>query len=382
MACNCNELDYKCMGVKTSSDCVQWLGDAVPDLDICSGIDNITCVTQKVIDRLLALIEQVNAPLDIDLNTCPEMKTALLGKDPDVDNLLQVLWTNQCTLKQLITAVAGSIPGAAQSYAFTLKCITPVGNVNDPNAILQGTINSVCALEAEVAELGQNIDDIIDTKVGDFLGGAIKSLGNRGIQKTGTGASTVYNFLALVPPNTACAYFGPLNNFDGQGKGVVGTSYEGWYILGGNFGLMDARGRTLVSSVSGVPGGTLDAAVDPTIAANAGTNYLNGAKFGSSTQTLSLAQIPSHAHTITDKQHDHPNLYTPFPRDVKGGGNTDIIFEDQATTYNRNNIAAPKTPFIGKEFTGITGTNATGGGQSHDNRQPSLAITAWIARID
>jgi microcystin-dependent protein len=381
MACNCNELDYKCMGVKTSTDCVDWLGDAVPDLDICPG-NNMTCVTQSVIDRLLALIAQVNAPLDIDLSTCPEMFSALAGKDPEVDNLLQVLWTNQCTLRTLINTIAASIPTGTGSYAFQLKCVTPVGAANDPNAIIQGLINSNCALEAQVGQLGTNIDDIIDTKVGDFIGKAIKSLGNRGIQKTGTGASTVYNFLALVPPYCPIPYVGPLNNFDGQGKGVVGTSYEGWYLLNGNFGLMDARGRTLVASLNGVPGATLDAAVDPNILANAGTNYTNGAKFGSSFYTLSLAQTPSHVHSITDVDHDHPNFYTPFLRDVKGGGNPDIIFEDQAANYNRNNSANPGNPFVGKSKTGITGTNATGGGQAHENRQPSLAVTGYIMRID
>lgn len=379
MACNCNELDYNCLGVKTSSDCVNFLGSPVSDLDICSG-NNMTYVTQTVIDRLLALIAQVDAPLNIDLTTCPEMFNALAGKDPDVDNLLQVLWTNQCTLKTLINAVAAAIP-TTTSYAFQLKCITPVGASNDSNAILQGTINKVCALETVVNDLGQNIDDIIDTKVGDFLGGAIKSLGNRGIAKTGTGASTVYTFLALVPPYTPLPYVGPLNNFDGQGKGVVGTAYEGWYLLGGNFGLPDARGRTLVGSVSGVPGGTLDAAVDPTLVANAGTNYTNGSKFGASTQTLALTQIPSHAHTITDPGHDHPNFYTPFLRDVKGGGNPDIIFEDQANYYNRNNSANPGKPFVGPNTTGIA-VNTAGGGQSHDNRQPSLAVTGYIMRID
>ena len=380
MACNCNELDYTCMGTKSTTDCVNFVGDPVPDLDICSG-DPLTYVDTQVINRLLALVAQVNALPNVDLSTCPEMLTALAGKDPDVANLLQVLWTNQCTLKSLINTVAAAIP-TTTSYAFSLKCITPVGAANDSNAILQGTINKVCALETTVNDLGQNIDDIIDTKVGDFLGGAIKSLGNRGIQKTGTGASTVYNFLALVPPYTPLAYCGPTNNFDGQGKGIVGTPYEGWYLLVGQFGLLDARGRALVASVSGIPGGTLDAAVDPTIPANAGTNYTNGAKFGNSTQTLTVAQIPSHLHSITDPGHDHPNFYTPFLRDVKGGGNADIIFEDQANYYNRNNSANPGKPFVGPNTTGITGTNAAGGGQSHDNRQPSLAITGYIMRID
>lgn len=379
MACNCNELDYNCLGVKTTTDCVNFIGSPVPELDICSG-DPVTYVETQVINRLLALIEQVNTLPDVDLDTCPEMLTALAGKDPDVSNLLQVLWTNQCTLKTLINTVIAAIPSAT-SYAFSLKCITPVGVLNDPNAILQGTINKVCALETTVNTLGSNIDDIIDTKVGDFLGGAIKSLGNRGIQKTGTGASTVYNFLALVPPYCPIPYVGPLNNFDGSGKGVVGTAYEGWYMLIGASGLLDARGRTLVASVSGVPGGNLDAAVDPTLTANAGTNYTNGAKFGASTQTLSLTQIPSHTHALTDPGHDHPNFYTPFLRDVKGGGNPDIIFEDQANYYNRNNSANPGKPFVGPNTTGIT-INSTGGGQSHDNRQPSLAVTAYIMRID
>lgn len=365
MACNCNELDYTCKGVKTSTDCVRWSGDNIPALDICKG-DAMTYVEEQILNYIVDQINEADLPVDVDLSTCPAMQNALAGRDKTVDNLLQILIDNQCTLADLIEDVEQSIP-VPIPYAFQLKCVTPVGANNDPNAIIQGIINELCELATTVDELGDNIDQIIDTKIGDFLSGAISSLGNRGIQKTGAGASTAYKFLALVPPLCPIPYIGPLSNFDGQGKGVVGTAYEGWYLMNGNLGNMDFRGRTVVASVNGVPGGTIDAAVNPANPNNPGTNYTNGAKFGESFHILSVNAMPNHSHVLVDPGHSHP--YTkPAPQaNSDSGGQADYVAVENAQTS--------------VSFTGIT-MQAAGGGQRHENRQPSIAVTGYIVRLD
>lgn len=365
MACNCNQLDYKCLGTKTSTDCVIWAGDPVPALDICTG-DPLTYVEEQILNYIVDQLEQADLPVDVDLSTCVAMQQALAGRDKTVNNLLQILIDNQCTLADLIQQVEDKIP-IPTPYAFQLKCVAPVGANNDPNAIIQGIINELCELADTVADLGSNIDEIIDTKIGDFLSGAITSLGNRGIQKTGTGSSTAYKFLALVPPLCPIPYVGPLSNFDGQGKGVVGTAYEGWYLMNGNFGNMDFRGRTVVASLNGVPGATLSPAVDPSNPLNPGTNYTNGATFGEHFHVLSGNEIPSHSHPLTDPGHVHVYLKPALQSNADKGGIPDYI----AATDGNTSAA----------FTGISIQNF-GGGQRHENRQPSIAVTGYIIRLD
>lgn len=365
MACNCNEINYDCGGANVSSNCVQWVGKIYEALGICKG-NPLTFVVEAIIDKLLELLDAENAPPDVSLDNCLVMKQALAGKDETVDNLLQILIDYQCTLTELIEAVEAKIP-TTDPYAFQLQCVTPVGSPTNRDAIIQGLINKVCALEVTVNDLGTNIDQIINTKLGDFIGTAIKSLGNRGIQKAGSGASTTYTFLALVPAYAAVAYFGPLSNFDAAGHGLVGTDVEGWYLINGVDGLQDARGRTLVAAVAGVPGGPLDAAVDPSNSLNPGTNYGLGAKFGENYHRLTIPEMPSHTHPLVDPGHTHD--YTK-PRTLSNGDKSGI--PDYVAIENGKTSSAT---------TGIT-IGAAGGGDIHENRQPSLAITGWIMRLD
>lgn len=368
MACNCNAINYDCGGPNVSSHCVKWRGAVYAALGICKG-DSLTFVVETIIDQILLLLQGVETNPDVDLSTCPAIQTALAGKDPTLDNLLQVLINRDCTLVELIEEVRDSIP-TTDPYAFTLQCITPVGAPSNPNAIIQGLINKVCALEVIVDGLGTSVDQIINTEVGNYIGTNIQSLGNRGIRKSGSGSSTVLTFLALVPPLCPIAYTGPLSNFDANGKGMAGTSYEDWYLLSGIAGLPDWRGRVPVASVAGVPGGPLDAAVDPANPLNPGTNYVNGVKFGENFHRNTIQEIPSHVHTVNDPGHVHgmPDYVMFADVAVEGGigGSPDWQLKN-ATTKSAQ--------------TGIT-INAAGGGDIHENRQPSIAITGWIMRLN
>lgn len=368
MACNCNAINYDCNGANVSSDCVKWRGAVYAALGICKG-DPMTFVVETIIDKLIILLADTDLPPDVTLDNCLVMKQALAGKDKTVDNLLQILIDYQCTLTELIATVQASIP-TNDPYAFTLQCITPVGSPTNPNAIIQGLINKVCALETTVNNLGTSVDTIINTSVGNYIGTNIQSLGNRGIRKSGSGASTVLTFLALVPPNTPLAYTGSLSNFDANGAGIVNTAYEGWYLLNGVDGRPDWRGRVPVASVAGVPGGPLDAAVDPSNPLNPGTNYANGAKFGENFHRNTINEIPSHIHTVNDQGHVHPMPdFTMFSDQAIAGG-----IGGSPDWYNKNaNTKSAQT--------GIT-INPTGGGDIHENRQPSIAITGWIMRLD
>lgn len=367
MACNCNALNYDCPGIQTTTNCVLWAGDPYPTLGICKG-DPMTFVGTVILDKLVQIDTIISAPTAVNIDTCPQMKIALGGKDKTVSNLLQVLWDNQCVLQSKIDAVKAQIP--TNTYAFNLRCIIPAGTNTDPNAILQGTINKVCDLETTVNNLSPSIDTLINDKIVEFLSGALVGLGNRGIVKSGTGSSTKFLFDSFVPPFVPVPYYGPLSNFDGSGKGIVGSPYEGWYLLCGLNNLADARGRVLVGSIQGVPGPTLDPAVNPANPNNPDTSYSTGDKFGENYHALTISQLPAHGHTINDPGHTHTSATESFMlRNVR-------CSESSCQSWWPGGSA-----FVtGSSTTGIS-INQTGGGAIHENRQPSLAITGYIMRI-
>lgn len=369
MACDCNKKDYGCSGMPVSSNCTYYEGPSIPLFGICTG-DPITYVIKAITDKILELIAEDELELaSITLDNCNIIKDKLGAKDKTYANLIQVLIDYQCTLTELVNTLQEQIDGSPSnvSYAFDLKCITPVGTPANTDAIVQGIINKVCALETQVNNIGPNVEVIVNEAAGTFLGSAITANGNRGITKAGSGSTTTINFYALVPPLCPIPYIGPASNFDSNGKGLVGTAYDGWYFLDGQNGRLDARGRVLVPAVLDVPGGGLDPAVDPTQPYNPSTSYRNGDKFGENYHKLTLGELPSVQPIINDPGHSHTYLKPlQFSNGDKSGAPDYVAVQNGQTTV---------------ATTGIT-INPFGGGDIHNNRQPSLVITGYIVRFD
>jgi microcystin-dependent protein len=125
---------------------------------------------------------------------------------------------------------------------------------------------------------------------------------------------------------------------------VIGTSFGS--VDGNSFSLPDCRGRVL-----------------GTLGQGAGlTNRALGASVGAETHTLTVGEIPSHSHGITDPGHTHSYVNNA------GDQNTDNAFSTETAAdqvdYNQT---------TGSSTTGIT-VNATGGGDAHNNMQPTLFI--------
>ncbi|MGY2046547.1 phage tail protein [Methylobacterium sp. JK268] len=139
---------------------------------------------------------------------------------------------------------------------------------------------------------------------------------------------------------------------------ILGTTY------GGNgtttFALPDLRGR--------VPLGTGQAP-------GSGTNYQPGQTVGSESTTLTVAQIPSHAHSVAVTMDATPGS-TSAPA-ANTGNIAQVV------------LAAGRPPTLAPSFT--TGTPAApvalnpttsgvqGGSQPHSNLQPSMAMNYIIA---
>ena len=126
---------------------------------------------------------------------------------------------------------------------------------------------------------------------------------------------------------------------------ILGTTYGG--DGRSTFGLPDLRGRVAIHQGQG----------------SSLSDYRLGAKGGTETVTLTTNQMPAHSHA-----------YFASPND-----NTQAIPTGNALpSADVENPYATSTPIISMN-SGVIGN--TGGGQSHNNLQPYLALTRIIATV-
>lgn len=346
---SCRNCFDNCAGSPISDKCIKYTGDAVPLLDICKG-DQLSLVQSIVLDKLLTALDGTGiTPEGLTLDNAPNLLELLGFSDPTLVNILQILIDNQQTLTESIEDIVGSEP-----FVFDIKCLSILSDTPTRDEILQAAINLLCSTKATV--------DLIPTtyvKQSD-LTTLVNSIitGN-----TGGGATVTQNYLKMVA-GVAYEYYGSLSNFDSQGKGISTQGWDKIYLCNGLNGTPDKRGRVAVGAVKNVPGATLGSDVDPMNPSNPNTNYGVGDKFGKSSHTLVVGEIPSHSHLVNDPGHTH-NISTH-------SNDTGVSNQPNGVYNGTDNDAVPITLTTNTAFTNIS-IQSTGSGLPHNNVQPSIA---------
>lgn len=372
---SCNNCYNGC--VETVSDkCVRYTGNNVEDLSIETG-DSLFVVEQALIDAVVSFLDGTGIDITIDptaycalvVDYLPECKP--ICSPPTAVELFEALVKAACDLQGQVTAIEATL--ATLNADYTIDCLTGVTASSDTHAVLQATIDKLCELGVDLAALALDVDtnyvkiSDLDTLIQAYL--------------DSISTSTLYS--NKMVPYTVVEYYGSLSNFDSTGAGL--GDWDKIYLCNGQNGTPDKRGRVPVGAIQLVPGGALNAAVNPATPGN--PNYAIGDVGGANTIVLDATQIPSHTHipttTVTDT-HRHfiaadiaeavsnvANSTTPIVRTSNEGTYAEYALRANTTGLDAT-VGRTSQTSVGAINVSVSNAN-TGGGLAHSNIQPTLA---------
>jgi hypothetical protein len=254
MGCiSCRDYDNVSCPDIVSSSCVIWQGDAYEDLEICIG-DKLTSVVTVILDQITELLKGRGIILeDLTLSDCEYISDLLGAEEKNLLNVLDVYKQAICELKEDVDGHQETLDSFTSIELYDLLCLEPEDPCGDPltfQTLIQAIITKLCALSTQFESIAETILDAIEEGAGNFLlGGAVTSCGGNGIVASGSGASAVLTFQALVPPNCPILYTGSTAFFDVNGVGLPSTAYCGWYLCNGNNGTPNSS--TLPQNLAG-----------------------------------------------------------------------------------------------------------------------------------
>lgn len=367
---SCNNCYNGC--VETTSDkCVRYTGSAVEELSIETG-DSLFVVEQALIDAVVSFLDGTGIDITIDptaycalvVDYLPTCKP--ICSPPTAVELFEALVKAACDLQTQVDAIDATL--ATLNADYTIDCLTGVTASSDTHAIVQAIINKLCDLGVDLAALALDVDTNY-VKLSD-----LDALIQAYLDSSGS-SSEYYNKMV---PYTAVEYYGTLANFDATGAGL--GDWVNIYLCNGQNGTPDKRGRVPVGAIQLVPGGALNAAVNPATPGN--PNYALGDVGGANTITLDATQIPSHTHipTVTDTHYHFGYSNVVNTVDVTVNATSYVpralnLSPSSNLEYTMN--STPTLPTLGRS-SGTQGALSvsngdTGGGLAHANIQPVLA---------
>jgi microcystin-dependent protein len=273
-------------------------------------------------------------------------------------------------LQTQITTIENKVNEINTEY--TLNCISGVTDNTNTHGVLQAVITKLCSVNTALSALSLNVSTNY-VKVSEL---------NSLIAAYLSGGSSSTKLYHKMVPYTVVEFYGDITGkFDATGAGL--GEWEKIYLCNGNNGTPDKRGRVSVGVTTGMGGGTLDTAVDPSNPGN--PNYSLGTKYGSCMVSLNVTQIPSHSHTATntviDARHFH-YLSTVSGQTSKPALSSSTYLASLSNYGDDGNYVLGGTlealPSVGKSSTSTTNISVQtslsniGGGLGHNNVQPSI----------
>ena len=353
-----------------SDKCTKYTGNNVPELGIENG-DSLFSVQQSIFSFLLSVIDGTSIKPEINQEFICEKISQYLGEQElTLPNIINAILQTACDLQTQVTNVKNSVDTINTSY--TLNCVSGVTNNTNTHEVLQAVITKLCSVDTALTALSLNVStnyvkvSELDSLIAAYLSG---------------GSSSTKLYHKMVPYTVVEFYGGITGKFDATGAGL--GDWEKIYLCNGNNGTPDKRGRVSVGTTTGMGGGTLDAAVDPSNSGN--PNYSLGTKYGSCMVSLNITQIPSHSHTATntviDAGHFH-YLSTVSGQTSKPALSPSTYLASVNNEGNDGNYVLGGTlealPSVGKSATSTTNISVQtslsniGGGLGHNNVQPSI----------
>lgn len=363
---SCESCYNGCVDI-VSDKCVRYTGVTYASVGIDAG-DSLYQVEIALIEKVISFLNGSGINISVNpTNLCNYMQTFLpAGSTFTLPTIITGIVRAICDTNTSIVSINSTLNTLNANY--TIGCLTGVTATTDTHDIVQATINKLCAVSADLTALTLNVNTNY-VKLAD-----LDSLIAAYIASTSGGGST-QQYLKMVP-FVAYEYYGPLTNFDGSGIGIPANGFFKVYLCNGLNGTPDKRGRVTVGAIQNVPGGPLDAAVNPTNAGN--PNYALYTTAGANTVTLITSQIPAHSHnatavstaSVSPNPHTHTISWQKGQADQNESGVYGELY-DARTPYNRTTTTSSVNLSVAVD-TGVT-ISSTGSGGAHPNIQPVVA---------
>lgn len=353
-----------------SDQCVKYTGYNIPGLDISNG-DTLADVELKITTFILELSTGNGIiPVINTADLCALVSGFLpVSGDITLNDVISALIKSICSLKTSVTAIESTLTTLNADY--TIGCLTGVTASSDTHAILQAAINKLCSTATDLAALEIEVDTNY-VKLAD-LNALIQAYLNS------IAPSNLYK--NNMVPYVAYEYYGPLTGFDVTGAGS--GQFIDVYLCNGSNGTPDKRGRVAVGTTDGSMAGTIpmSSIVNPSTPGN--PSYSLNSVQGLNNVTLTSNQIPSHTHTATATSTADPHSHfiaknstsnigdltptSPLTSEWDGGNNFSYRLKSISGTADEG-----PTSNVTVNVTTSVVVNATGGGLSHSNIQPTI----------
>lgn len=341
-------------------NCVKYTGIAISFLGIKNG-DSYAVVQNKIFNYILFLITGEGIKISLDnLELCELISTNLSSNsDINLEGLIKAITASICFLNSKVTDLTSKLNLLESDY--TVKCLEGVTNKSDTHSILQSTINKICQIQTAFTVLLNDLNTNYIT-VGNINSYII--IYNETIGNSNLISSKMIPYVAMPYFPTTSVFNG---NFDSSGAGI--GNWLKVYLCNGKNNTPDLRGRALVGATTGMAGDIItDVDVLPSVDNYPNPNYGLKTSFGKNSVTLNNTQVPNHTHSnkaisvSKDSGHNHIQMWT---KGIGGadGNRGDLIGGEREVSKGFANITTDTT---------VTIDLTTGGGNSHNNIQPSI----------